>query len=669
MRSSHSASMRSCWVTAARRRRSRSSQAVIGMANAASRPTSTASREDDVAHAERVPEGVEEGLLRPHGRRRGRRARAAGRGPAARGVGVAHLAATTRRAGVRTEDGIRRRRARAGTRGRLEAEPAVALEVELGPGVGVARPDDVALARELTGQEADRHARRDALCARQHDHRRCELHAVAASGLVEVLDRLEEASLAVAKRLAEVERVGVAARVAQVVLDRDRLVERVVLALGDLGGPLLDQVARAVGDGEVVVGDVGGVRGAGLAQLRRRRCDVGVRHRVVAHRAVDADVARHGVDASTACPPAFTSDDGVRSGDARCGEGVVRHGDVVLAHLVRRRERRGVVGSLAGGPGDAPLPARVVRRGEHAQGSAGEGGRRVGQDGRLVLVVEAAREVERVVEPDGALAAATARPAEPLGEVARGEVWDDGRHEERDDDADGAELERPRGERAQGLAVVRGLVDLALVRRVGGAPAAELGASGRVQHDEPQHDGHDEVAQRERGVTIGRRDEVGRQQGEPGGCRAAPRRRHGVDRDRDERDGDDEAEGDAVVEGSGRRVAVDRLEGLQPEGVGGFERGGCRHQQGERLAGVAGEDDVGGDEHLEEHDETAGAGEPPPDESETRDEEDDEDRLRQPGRLDEEARDRVDRGHVASAARRVILQRRRVIDCLPRWRP
>ena len=38
-------------------------------------------------------------------------------------------------------------------------------------------------------------------------------------------------------------------------------------AAGDLVGPALDEVARAVREGQVVIGDVGGVGGAGLTQL------------------------------------------------------------------------------------------------------------------------------------------------------------------------------------------------------------------------------------------------------------------------------------------------------------------------------------------------------------------------------------------------------------------
>jgi hypothetical protein len=135
--------------------------------------------------------------------------------------------------------------------------------------VGIGRLDDVLGGADcLARQEADRHAGRDALGARHHDHRRRELHAVATTRLVEVADRLHDAAALVAQRLTEVEGVGVL-RAAQVVLDRDRAVERVGLAGRDRVGPTLHEGAHRVGHGEVILGDVGGVGRAGVAQLGR----------------------------------------------------------------------------------------------------------------------------------------------------------------------------------------------------------------------------------------------------------------------------------------------------------------------------------------------------------------------------------------------------------------
>ena len=110
----------------------------------------------------------------------------------------------------------------------------------------------------------------------------------------------------------------------------------------------------------------------------------------------------------------------------------------------------------------------------------------------------------------------------------------DDRHDEGEHDAEGAELEGADREGPQCVAVVRGLVDLALLGRIGGAPPREAGPRGGVQHEQPQHDGHEEVAQRQRRLAVGRGDEVCREEREARRRGAAPGGRHRIDADRDE---------------------------------------------------------------------------------------------------------------------------------------
>ncbi len=67
------------------------------------------------------------------------------------------------------------------------------------------------------------------------------------------------------------------------------------------------------------------------------------------------------------------------------------------------------------------------------------------------------------LKPDGPLATATLGASEPFGEVARREVRHDEGHDEREHDAERAELQRAEGEGPQSVAVVGDLVDLALL--------------------------------------------------------------------------------------------------------------------------------------------------------------------------------------------------------------
>src|SRR5699024_7532473 len=246
------------------------------------------------------------------GLRRGRRL---GVGPRLVGRGAAVLGERDRVVG-------HARRARA--RGRLEAHPADALEVQLGPRVGVAGAHDPVVAVDtLSGEEADDDAGRDVPGPRAQRHRRGELLAVADLVVEEADDRV--ASLGVG----DLEVVRELARGAQVLLDRLGRPQVVAVLGGEAVRELLDLLGGAGVEGEVLLAPRGGVDGlAGpapgevlllrLDRSERRR--VGAGSPLYARRPVAADGPRDAVEVGRADVVRYRelgSGDAVRVDDER----------------------------------------------------------------------------------------------------------------------------------------------------------------------------------------------------------------------------------------------------------------------------------------------------------------------------------------------------------------
>ena len=177
-------------------------------------------------------------------------------------------------------------------RGRLEVDPAVFREVHLRPTVAVRvsyRPAAAAL-RDLARGVPGGQPRRDSRGAKHDGHGRAVVVAVALPGLEqEMVD-----AVGAQRGLLDVPRIGEGVA-AQVVLDRQRLVERRLGVPRDVDGQIAHPLRQALGQLQIVVPDEAAIVGAcGPQVLLGRARDEGVH--LIAVLGLDAVVERPGDD-------------------------------------------------------------------------------------------------------------------------------------------------------------------------------------------------------------------------------------------------------------------------------------------------------------------------------------------------------------------------------------
>ncbi len=324
--------------------------------------------------------------------------------------------------------------------GGLEAQPARPGEVQLGPRVVVlAALHEVAVALVQAGGEADRDPGRDVQGAGHRGHRRREVHAEAGLVVQELDDRVVAGAGVHLEAVAE----GAAG---EPVLQRHRLVVRVLLARRDLQGGVRDELGQVVRHLGVLRQHVGG-RGGGEPELVRGRLQVQALDAVPQAVGLLAVVADQRPAGGLVTPVARHRDVVGRVGQ-REPVGAEVLGDLDVGG--DRGARDGVGEPVRGGQllgevlqvllGELPLDAvEVVERGDpqvHLGGVGGVGG--VAEQLDVALPVEVGGQGHHRVER-GDAAAAPAAGADPAVQQPEAALRDEERHDQRAGQGDQAD--------------------------------------------------------------------------------------------------------------------------------------------------------------------------------------------------------------------------------------